>query len=118
MYVFIYSYSPAPAGHFPEELAMTAPSGLMSWDDVRVRYEYYKSRGYLRDLDLEVSSVIFIFREDLIVVLFQDYIKWEEWWYKYQEWLKQERYYEFWERQHHMNSRRRRKKVPITQRLN
>lgn len=48
-------YSPAPAGHFPEELALTAPSGLMSWDDVRVRFDYYKSRGYLRDLDLQVS---------------------------------------------------------------
>lgn len=94
-----YSYSPAPAGHFPEELATTAPSGMtMSWDDVRVRYDYYKSRGYLRDLDLK------------------DYIKWEEWWYKYQEWLKQERYYEYWERQ--QLQRRRRKKLPITQRLN
>ncbi|XP_031638963.1 uncharacterized protein DDB_G0287625 isoform X2 [Contarinia nasturtii] len=93
-----YNYSPAPQGHFPEELATTAPTGLMSWDDVRVRYEYYKSRGYLRDLDLK------------------DYVKWEEWWYRYQEWLKQERYYEFYERQQ-MN-RRRRKKVPITQRLN
>lgn len=51
----IHSYSPAPQGHFPEELATTAPTGLMSWDDVRVRYEYYKSRGYLRDLDLKVS---------------------------------------------------------------
>lgn len=52
-----YSYSPAPAGHFPEELATTAPSGMLSWDDVRVRYEYYKSRGYLRDLDLKVSTM-------------------------------------------------------------
>ncbi|XP_075164937.1 uncharacterized protein LOC142237487 isoform X1 [Haematobia irritans] len=93
-----YSYSPAPVGHFPEELATTAPSGMLSWDDVRVRYDYYKSRGYLRDLDLK------------------DYIKWEEWWYKYQEWLKQERYYEYWERQ--QLARRRRKKLPITQRLN
>uniref|UniRef100_A0A1L8D9X2 Putative conserved protein with signal anchor n=1 Tax=Nyssomyia neivai TaxID=330878 RepID=A0A1L8D9X2_9DIPT len=92
------NYSPAPPGHFPEELAMTAPTGLMSWDDVRVRYEYYKSRGYLRDLDL------------------QDYIKWEEWWYRYQEWLKQERYYEFLERQQMRG--RRRKKIPISQRLN
>ncbi|XP_058058292.1 serine/arginine repetitive matrix protein 1 [Anopheles bellator] len=92
-----YTYSPAPAGHFPEELMTTGPSGLSSWDDVRVRYEYYKGRGYLRDLDL------------------QDYIKWEEWWYKYQEWLKQERYYELWERTQ-MN--RRRKKIPISQRLN
>lgn len=49
-------YSPAPAGHFPEELALTAPSGLMSWDDVRVRYDYYKNRGYLRDLDMQVSA--------------------------------------------------------------
>lgn len=49
-------YSPAPAGHFPDELAITAPSGLMAWDDVRVRYEYYKTRGYLRDLDLQVSN--------------------------------------------------------------
>lgn len=93
-----YSYSPAPVGHFPEELATTAPTGLMSWDDVRVRYEYYKSRGYLRDLDLK------------------DYVKWEEWWYRYQEWLKQERYYEFYERQ--QMHRRRRKKIPISQRLN
>lgn len=52
-----YSYSPAPQGHFPEELATTAPTGLMSWDDVRVRYEYYKSRGYLRDLDLKVNKI-------------------------------------------------------------
>lgn len=51
-----YSYSPAPAGHFPEELATTAPSGMLSWDDVRVRYEYYKSRGYLRDLDLKACG--------------------------------------------------------------
>ncbi|GAB0089502.1 serine/arginine repetitive matrix protein 1 [Sergentomyia squamirostris] len=92
------NYSPAPPGHFPEELAATAPTGLLSWDDVRVRYEYYKSRGYLRDLDL------------------QDYIKWEEWWYRYQEWLKQERYYEFLERQQMRG--RRRKKLPIAQRLN
>lgn len=54
-----YSYSPAPAGHFPEELATTAPTGLMSWDDVRVRYEYYKSRGYLRDLDLKVCVELY-----------------------------------------------------------
>ncbi|XP_061499468.1 serine/arginine repetitive matrix protein 1 [Anopheles gambiae] len=92
-----YTYSPAPAGHFPEELMTTGPSGLSSWDDVRVRYEYYKGRGYLRDLDL------------------QDYVKWEEWWYKYQEWLKQERYYELWERS---QMSRRRKKIPISQRLN
>ena len=25
-----------------------------------------------------------------------DYVKWEEWWYKYQEWLKRERAYERW----------------------
>lgn len=39
------------------------PSGLSSWDDVRVRYEYYKGRGYLRDLDLQVSpneNILFI----------------------------------------------------------
>lgn len=50
-----FSYSPAPVGHFPEELSATAPSGIISWDDVRVRYEYYKSCGYLRDLNVEVS---------------------------------------------------------------
>lgn len=50
-----FSYSPAPVGHFPEELSTTAPSGIISWDDVRVRYEYYKSCGYLRDLNVEVS---------------------------------------------------------------
>lgn len=63
-----------------EEYFMPAPSSLadLAWDDVRVRYKYYKERGYLRDLTLD------------------DYIKWEEWWYKYQEWLEAERYYEHW----------------------
>lgn len=66
------NYSPAPPGHFPEELAMTAPTGLMSWDDVRVRYEYYKSRGYLRDLDLQVSANFSAGsrRKDLITLFF------------------------------------------------
>lgn len=112
-------YSPvAPVGHFPEELALTAPSGLMSWDDVRVRFEYYKSRGYLRDLDLQVRScslILVVVNNIRMIYISQDYVKWEEWWYQYQEWLKQERYYEFWERQ---QLRRRRKKVPIAQRLN
>lgn len=94
-----HSYSPAPQGHFPEELLSQAPTGNnANWEDVRVRFEYYKGRGYLRDLDLN------------------DYIKWEEWWYRYQEWLKQERYYEmYWEKQSHM---RRKRKIPIAQRLN
>ncbi len=64
--------SPAPAGHFPEELATTAPTGLMSWDDVRVRYEYYKSRGYLRDLDLKVNFLflqkIFLYNPGFIYI--------------------------------------------------
>lgn len=93
-------YSPAPEGHYPEELLAHASAqamGLGAWDDVRVRFDYYKSKGYLRDLTL------------------QDYVKWEEWWYRYQEWLKQERYFEMWERN---MQRRRRKKMPITQRLN
>ncbi|XP_061725565.1 uncharacterized protein LOC133531384 [Cydia pomonella] len=68
----------APVGSYPEELLAAAPGGLPSWDDVRVRYDYYKKRGYLRGLTLS------------------DYVKWEEWWYKYQEWLKRERAYERW----------------------
>lgn len=69
---------PAPVGSYPEELLAVAPGGLPSWDDVRVRYDYYKKSGYLRGLTLG------------------DYVKWEEWWYKYQEWLKHERAYERW----------------------
>ncbi|CAB3224496.1 unnamed protein product [Arctia plantaginis] len=68
----------AAAGSYPAELLLAAPAGLPSWDDVRVRYDYYKKRGYLRGLTLG------------------DYVKWEEWWYKYQEWLKHERAYERW----------------------
>ncbi|XP_066991191.1 serine/arginine repetitive matrix protein 2 [Anabrus simplex] len=64
-------------GYYPES-QHPAPIGLDAWDDVRVRYKYYKDRGYLRDLTLD------------------DYMKWEEWWYKYQEWLEAERYYEHW----------------------
>lgn len=63
-------YSPAPVGHFPEELALTAPSGLMSWDDVRVRYEYYKARGYLRDLDLQVSVRGEVREDEKLIVFF------------------------------------------------
>lgn len=72
-------------------------SRLASWDDVRVRYQYYKDLGYLRDLTIE------------------DYIKWEEWWYKYQDWLANERHYEHWLS---TQARRRRKRIPATQRLN
>lgn len=71
-------YDSPPPGHYPESLAAQGPRGLDCWDDVRVRYDYYKARGYLRDLTLD------------------DYVKWEEWWYKYQEWLEAERYYEQW----------------------
>ena len=86
-------------GHFPEELlAQSSASALgLAWDDVRVRFDYYKSKGYLRDLTL------------------QDYQAWENWWYRYQNWLKQERYFEMIERN---MMRRRRKKIPIQQRLN
>ncbi|XP_068909132.1 serine/arginine repetitive matrix protein 1 isoform X1 [Tenebrio molitor] len=91
-----YSLSPVPAGHYPDELLSSGPSRLAAWDDVRVRYQYYKDLGYLRDLTLE------------------DYVKWEEWWYKYQDWLTNERHYEHWL----STQRRRRKRIPATQRLN
>ncbi|XP_018359625.1 PREDICTED: serine/arginine repetitive matrix protein 1 [Trachymyrmex cornetzi] len=71
-------YDSPPPGHYPESLLAQGPRGFECWDDVRVRYDYYKARGYLRDLTLD------------------DYIKWEEWWYKYQEWLEAERFYEQW----------------------
>jgi len=60
--------SPPSLSSFPEG----------SWDDVRVRYTYYKEQGYLRDLTL------------------QDYVKWEEWWYKYQDWLSADRYDQYY----------------------
>lgn len=97
---FSFSQYTKGEGHYPEELLQHSSAqalGLIAWDDVRVRFDYYKSKGYLRDLTL------------------QDYIKWEEWWFKYQEWLKQERYFEMIERN---MMRRRRKKIPIQQRLN
>ncbi|XP_050359560.1 serine/arginine repetitive matrix protein 1 isoform X2 [Nymphalis io] len=83
---------PAPVGSYPEELLAVAPGGLPSWDDVRVRYDYYKKRGYLRGLTLG------------------DYVKWEEWWYKYQEWLKRERAYERWAEGDGGTSRRERRR--------
>ena len=97
---FKFSQYTKGEGHYPEELLHHSSAqalGLDAWHDVRVRFDYYKSKGYLRDLTL------------------QDYIKWEEWWYRYQEWLKQERYFEMIERN---MMRRRRKKIPIQQRLN
>lgn len=95
--IFFFSHSPVPPGHFPDELLTAGPSGMTSWDDVRIRYQYYKDLGYLRDLSLD------------------DYVKWEEWWYKYQDWLNNERHYERWAASHH---HRRRRKRPASQRLN
>lgn len=94
-----YSLSPVPQGHYPDELLSSGQSRTAAWDDVRVRYQYYKDLGYLRDLSLE------------------DYVKWEEWWYKYQDWLANERHYEHWLT---TQGRRRhsRKRIPVTQRLN
>lgn len=102
-----YSLSPVPAGHYPDELlprgSAPSSSSLAAWDDVRVRYQYYKDLGYLRDLTLD------------------DYVKWEEWWYKYQDWLANERHYEHWvssQRTSGGGSGRRKKRIPATQRLN
>jgi len=92
-----YSISPVPAGHFPEELLGSGANRMAGWDDVRVRYQYYKDLGYLRDLTLD------------------DYVKWEEWWYKYQDWLANERHYEHWLA---TQGRRKRRRPPVTQRLN
>lgn len=94
-----FSLSPVPAGHYPDELLSSGPSRLGAWDDVRVRYQYYKDLGYLRDLSLD------------------DYVKWEEWWYKYQEWLANERHYEHW-LSSQSSRRSRRKRLPASQRLN
>ncbi|XP_066255874.1 serine/arginine repetitive matrix protein 1 [Euwallacea similis] len=95
-----YSISPVPQGPYPDELLSAGQSRLAAWDDVRVRYQYYKDLGYLRDLSLE------------------DYVKWEEWWYKYQDWLANERHYEHWLSTHSgSGGRRRKKRVPASQRL-
>ncbi|XP_050511323.1 serine/arginine repetitive matrix protein 1 isoform X2 [Diabrotica virgifera virgifera] len=95
------SISPVPTGHFPDKLMSSGQSRLAAWDDVRVRYQYYKDLGYLRDLTLD------------------DYVKWEEWWYKYQDWLANERHYEHWLATQGGSGRRRgKKRLPATQRLN
>ncbi|XP_018580050.1 serine/arginine repetitive matrix protein 1 isoform X2 [Anoplophora glabripennis] len=94
------SLSPIPSGHFPDELLSSGQSRQAAWDDVRVRYQYYKDLGYLRDLTLD------------------DYIKWEEWWYKYQDWLANERHYEHWLSSQSSGRRRGKKRIPATQRLN
>ena len=61
---------------YPEKLLQNGPNGLGGWDDARVRYQHYKGLGYLRDIDID------------------DFLKWEQWWYKYQEWLENKKYYE------------------------
>ncbi|KAG5889283.1 hypothetical protein JTB14_007045 [Gonioctena quinquepunctata] len=95
------SISPVPSGHFPDKLMSSGQSRTAAWDDVRVRYQYYKDLGYLRDLTLD------------------DYVKWEEWWYKYQDWLANERHYEHWLSSQGSGGRRRgKKRLPATQRLN
>ncbi|CAG9818275.1 unnamed protein product [Phaedon cochleariae] len=98
------SLSPVPTGQFPDKLLSSSQSRTAAWDDVRVRYQYYKDLGYLRDLSLD------------------DYVKWEEWWYKYQDWLANERHYEHWltsERGVGGGGRRRgKKRLPASQRLN
>ncbi|XP_037086643.1 uncharacterized protein NKAPD1-like [Pollicipes pollicipes] len=45
------------------------------WEtDVSVRYRYYRDAGYFRDHMLTL----------------EEYIKWEQWWYRYREWLAKE----------------------------
>ena len=45
------------------------------WEtDVSVRYRYYRDAGYFRDHMLSL----------------EEYIKWEQWWYRYREWLARE----------------------------
>ncbi|XP_043220526.1 serine/arginine-rich splicing factor 4-like [Amphibalanus amphitrite] len=45
------------------------------WEtDVSVRYRYYRDAGYFRDQMLTLD----------------EYIKWEQWWYRYREWLAKE----------------------------
>lgn len=66
-----FSYSPVrPAGHFPDELMTEGPVDL-SWDDVRVRYQYYKDRGYLRGLGLQVIIKII----SIFIIIICDYLK-------------------------------------------
>lgn len=43
-----------------------------NWEDVGVRYRYYKQSGYFGDRHISLD----------------DYLKWEEWWYQYRDWLK------------------------------
>ncbi|XP_018014007.1 serine/arginine repetitive matrix protein 1 isoform X2 [Hyalella azteca] len=43
-----------------------------NWEDVGVRYRYYKQSGYFGDRHITL----------------EDYLKWEDWWYQYRDWLK------------------------------
>ncbi|XP_050538202.1 serine/arginine-rich splicing factor 4 isoform X2 [Daktulosphaira vitifoliae] len=65
----------SPPHPFPTPAIGSLPEGT-SIEDVKGRYAYYKEQGYLGDLSLT------------------DYVKWEEWWYKYQDWLEAERAYD------------------------
>ncbi|XP_027843861.2 serine/arginine repetitive matrix protein 1 isoform X1 [Aphis gossypii] len=65
----------SPPHPFPTPALGSLPEGT-SIEDVKGRYAYYKDQGYLGDLTLT------------------DYVKWEEWWYKYQDWLEAERAYD------------------------
>jgi len=42
-----------------------------NWDDVNTRYRYYKDSGYFGDRNITL----------------EDYLKWEDWWYRYRDWL-------------------------------
>jgi len=42
-----------------------------NWDDVNTRYRYYKDSGYFGDRNITI----------------EDYLKWEDWWYRYRDWL-------------------------------
>jgi len=65
----------SPPHPFPTPALGSLPEGT-SIEDVKGRFAYYKDQGYLGDLTLT------------------DYVKWEEWWYKYQDWLEAERAYD------------------------
>jgi len=46
------------------------------WSDPRVRYNYYNDGGFFRDRPIS----------------FDEFLKWEKWWYEYRDWLQTEGY--------------------------
>jgi len=64
--------------HFERMYQAPPTDRSVDWSDPRVRFNYYKEKGCF----------------DERPITFDEYLKWEDWYHKYKQWLEEEGYYQ------------------------